>query len=123
MLQKQTRRNDQEWMEIIQECRSSGLSDQAWCHEHNIPVSTFYYHIRHLQKQACEVPAPAGKSPGPPQQVVPLQVIDRIDGRKDAVETDKPAIVIEAGTFHIGIHNHADRDTIQNALLALLPIC
>lgn len=124
MLQKQIRRNDQEWMQIIQECRSSGLSDQAWCHEHNISVSTFYNRIKRLQKQACEIPVSTGKASGQLQQVVPLQIIgETVEGHKHTTEAERPAVSVAAGKFHIVIHNHADRETIQNTLLALQQIC
>lgn len=125
MLQKQQiRRNDQEWMQIIQECRNSGLSDQAWCHEHNISVSTFYNRIKRLQKQACEIPVSKGKASGRSQQVVPLQIIDEmVDEHQNTIAAERPAISIAAGKFHIAIHSHADRETIQNTLLALQQIC
>lgn len=29
MVQKHPKRSDQEWMELIQECRTSGLTDKA----------------------------------------------------------------------------------------------
>ena len=31
MVQRHPKRSDQEWMELIQECRTSGLTDKAWC--------------------------------------------------------------------------------------------
>lgn len=31
MVQRHPRRTDQEWMALIQECRTSGLTDKAWC--------------------------------------------------------------------------------------------
>lgn len=124
MLQKQIRRNDQEWMQIIQECRNSGLSDQAWCHEHNISVSTFYNRIKRLQEQACEIPVSKGKASGQLQQVVPLQIIDEtVEEHKNRIEAGRPAVSITAGKFHVMIHDHADRETIQNTLLALQQIC
>lgn len=35
---KNAPRTDQEWMELIQECRTSGLRDKIW---HGIPISGF----------------------------------------------------------------------------------
>lgn len=55
---KHPRRTDEEWMNLIQECRSSGLSDKCWCEEHHIHTSNFYYQIRRLRKMACEIPEP-----------------------------------------------------------------
>ena len=31
MVQRHPKRSDQEWMELIQECRTRGLTDKAWC--------------------------------------------------------------------------------------------
>ena len=41
MLKKNPRRTDKEWLDLIQECRSSGLSDKCWCQEHHIHTSNF----------------------------------------------------------------------------------
>ena len=48
MVQKQAKRSEQEWMNLIQECRASGLSDKDWCEQHGIPVSSFYNKISEL---------------------------------------------------------------------------
>ena len=36
------RRTDEEWLSLIQECRSSGFSDRNWCEQNNISINTFY---------------------------------------------------------------------------------
>ena len=54
MPKKNPRRTDKEWLNLIQECRSSGLSDKCWCQEHHIHTSNFYYQIRRLRQKACE---------------------------------------------------------------------
>ena len=56
MVQKRIRRTDQEWLDLIQECRTSGLTDKAWCEQQHIQRSNFYYQIRRLRKKACEIP-------------------------------------------------------------------
>ena len=43
------------WLELITQCRSSGLTDRQWCLENRIPVSTFYYHVRALRKMIITV--------------------------------------------------------------------
>lgn len=59
---KYIRRTDDEWLNIINECRTSGCSDKLWCQEHNITLSTFYYQIRRLRKKACCIPKPVNSS-------------------------------------------------------------
>jgi hypothetical protein len=59
MVQKELRhprRTNQEWLDLIQECRASGMSDKDWCDQHNIQRSSFYYHIRKLRDRACAIP-------------------------------------------------------------------
>lgn len=34
--QRQSRRSDQEWLDLIQDCRTSGMSDKDWWDLHHI---------------------------------------------------------------------------------------
>lgn len=51
-----------EWMDLVTECRQSGLTDAAWCNEHGISPSCFYNAVTRLRKKACQIPAPVGKA-------------------------------------------------------------
>ena len=50
------RRSQDEWFQLIQECRSSGLSDRTWCEQHGILVSSFYNAVKRLRRSACDIP-------------------------------------------------------------------
>lgn len=52
---------DEYWMDCIQQCRVSGLSDYAWCGQNGIPISSFYYNIKRLRKKASMIPASVPK--------------------------------------------------------------
>ena len=41
MSEKKKTRSDQEWLDLIQECRASGLPDKEWCQLHSISIKTF----------------------------------------------------------------------------------
>ena len=69
MPKRNPRRTDKEWLDLIQECRSSGLSDKCWCQEHHIHTSNFYYQIRRLRQKACEIPEPVHSSFSGKQEV------------------------------------------------------
>lgn len=56
------RRSLDEWMELVTECRQSGLTDAAWCHGHGISSSCFYNAVSRLRKRACRIPDPSGKA-------------------------------------------------------------
>ena len=49
-------------MELVTECRQSGLTDAAWCNEHGISPSCFYNAVTRLRKKACQIPDPVGKA-------------------------------------------------------------
>ena len=40
-----------EWMELVTECRQSGLTDAAWCNERGISSSCFYNAVSRLRKK------------------------------------------------------------------------
>ena len=48
-------RSLEEWMELVTECRQSGLTDAAWCNEHGISPSCFYNAVTRLRKKACQI--------------------------------------------------------------------
>ena len=49
-------RSKEEWFQLIQECRSSGLTDRTWCEQHGIMVSSFYNAVKRLRKNAYDIP-------------------------------------------------------------------
>ena len=55
-------RSLEEWMDLVTECRQSGLTDAAWCNEHGISPSCFYNAVTRLRKKACQIPDPVGKA-------------------------------------------------------------
>ena len=42
----------QNWVQVIQECRASGLTNRAFCRQRGIPEKKFYYWLRKLRTQA-----------------------------------------------------------------------
>ena len=45
-------RSLEEWMDLVIQCRQSGLTDAAWCNEHGISPSCFYNAVTRLRKKA-----------------------------------------------------------------------
>lgn len=79
------RMSKQEQLELILECRQSGLSDYHWCKLHEIKPGTFYNWIRRLRENGAVIPDSSPFSPPlstPLQEVVPLTF---------STEPDKPA--------------------------------
>ena len=44
----------QYWLHAIHECRSSGLTNQAWCEQNGISLKNYYYWIAKIRKLAIE---------------------------------------------------------------------
>lgn len=125
--QRQPRRTNQEWMDLIQECRISGLSDKEWCEQHSIPIGTFYTKITNLRKMACDIPKIQTHRIQSPQQVVPLPIIDEVPHTFNQLSTEVsnhvPAIVLNSHGYRIEIANHAAKETIIHTLSALQQLC
>ena len=61
-IMRSPRKSADEQYALIMECRSSGLSDQQWCMQHDINPGTFYNWVKRLRKKACyEIPAATGR--------------------------------------------------------------
>ena len=44
----------QYWLDVIRQCRASGLTNQAWCEERGISLKSYYYWIAKIRKLALE---------------------------------------------------------------------
>ena len=129
MTKRHPRRTDEEWMNLIQECRTSGLTDKEWCREHQIHSSNFYYHIRRLREMACEIPKPAsGSTRAGFQEVVPITFEESFtnpskpDNDMKSLPFDT-AIRITVNSFQVEVSNHAARETIATTLSVLQRLC
>ena len=126
-----------EWMELVTECRQSGLTDAAWCNEHGISPSCFYNAVTRLRKKACQIPDPAPKAStldltSHKQDVVQIAIEPEIspaelipNGRNSSMHLDNShTIEVEAKGLLIRMSN-----TIQPTLLKVLmdalkePLC
>lgn len=119
-------------LQLIMECRASGLSDYQWCKEHGIHPGTFYNWVSRLRKKACcEIPESISKaepSPVPVQEVVRLNFDTKVSEPKPvllcqpALEhpagfTDIPAMIeISLGNATIRIANGTDPVILDRVL-------
>lgn len=53
-LSVKTQLSIQKWLEIIHQCRDSGLSNQQWCEENDISLKSYYYWLAKIRKMAIE---------------------------------------------------------------------
>lgn len=127
-MKRHPRRSDEEWLNIIHKCRTSGLSDKAWCEEHHIHTSKFYYHIRRLRAKACEITERENTVPKQ-QEVVPVSFVEqefciptaRTSGA-EGFHSDTVITVCMNG-IQISISNNAARETIAHTISVLQGSC
>ena len=100
------RRSADEQYALIMECRSSGLSDQQWCMQHDINPGTFYNWVKRLRKKACyDIPAATGRvglTTPVKQEVVKVDIVP--DPDPSAVQRP-PKLAAEALDAPIGFGN------------------
>ena len=138
MTTRQPRRSDQEWFDLIMECRQSGLSDKVWCEEHDIATSTFYNAVTRLRRKACDIPDKSeAKSvvdlTSRKQEVVPTSIVpDRIleaappaCARETAAHLDNPYMIeICFGDDILRFMNSADPLLLEKVIgLMRQPLC
>ena len=131
------RRSLDDWMELVTECRQSGLTDAAWCETQGISPSCFYNAVSRLCKKACQIPDPIGKAStldltSHKQDVVQIAIEPELspaelfqDERSSSMYLDNShTIEIEAKGLTIRMSN-----TVQPMLLKILmdalkePLC
>lgn len=126
MPQKRKKRSDQEWLELIQECRASGLPDREWCQIHSISINSFYNKVSDLRKKACEIPKTQAAAYRQKHEVVPLELADspgpcleHSASSAVRVPAARTAVTVRMPGYSIEIADGASEDTIRNTLLAL----
>lgn len=130
MSEKKKTRNDQEWLELIQECRASGLSDREWCQKHSISIKTFHNKVSDLRKKAYELPKTHAAPSRQEQEVVPVALAASpllcpahpSCGTLRAPATSA-AVTVRMSGYSVEIADGASQDTINNTLLALGRLC
>ena len=124
-------RKDDEWLELINECRSSGMSDKAWCLQNDIKPNTFYAAIKRLRMQACDIPAPTVPCVQPVQEIVEIDMSLPDDYEYSSLDYEKISsdrfstapVRITVNSAEIQIFNSADAATIFNIVSALQKLC
>lgn len=129
MTQHRIKRTDQEWLDLIRNCYSSGLKVSTWCAQHDITVKAFYYHTRQLRQKGYGFPQRDSLIPQEKQEVVRIGVSDDMasgipsHNRSVADISDNPAACVDFRGIHIEISNHAAQDVVVNIFRALLQLC
>ncbi len=104
------------WISLIKECQSSGMTIRAWCKQNNIKEQTYYRNLHKLRSEICEqLPVPVSE-PEKPVTFKPLEV-------QTPVSDMKAAVIVRVGNATIEINNGASKETVEAVLLALKASC
>lgn len=130
MAQKRIKRTDQEWFELIKDCKTSSLKVKTWCEQHGITAKALDYHTRRLRQNGYTIPQKIAQTvPYEKHEIVCLDLPQSISGTKAAASTLNPQAVhpmvlhLDFHGVHMEISNDAAQETITNTLLALQNLC
>lgn len=42
----------QYWLDVVRQCRASGLTNKVWCEQHDISLKSYYYWLSKIRKLA-----------------------------------------------------------------------
>lgn len=111
--------SDRKWKRWIDEIHASGITYYNWCREHDVPESTFYYHLRRIRKLGTRIadePVPA-MSVRDDDAVRIEQDIVRIDIVDD---TSTEAMPVPVDSKSEGLSLPANRSALKNEVLVRL---
>lgn len=121
------RRSQEEWMGLIQTCRSSGLSDSAWCIQEGISPNTFYSAIKSPRKKSLDILASASTRMPKTHENVPvsvehdLSIADTLSWKPDisVKANERLAITLTVKGCVLEIQNTAGRERIFHTISVL----
>ena len=130
-------KTDQEWLDVIQTCRTSGMTDKDWCRSNGISQTSLYRHINRLRKKDYAIPDHGRIQLDKGHEVVPVE-FDKIteldpkyvrlssEVRSDDISVSGIAssgVHVTAGKFKIDIDNNVNASVLQDTLRILQRLC
>jgi len=121
----------QYWLNVIHECRASGLTNQDWCETHNISLKSYYYWIAKFRKLALEeLPRKEYASSLP---ILPNRIhhdtqsstfveISAVSSDPPPVNSSNPAAVLRTGGIVIELYDNTS-EAFMHKLLKELHKC
>jgi hypothetical protein len=109
-----------QWIEIVQQCRSSSQTVSAWCAENNINPKQYYYWLRRVRLAACEL---LPTSEGNELSIVPIPLtgsLFKADPAATVAVAGSPAhLILRIGSVTVELRNDASPELITHTLKAL----
>jgi len=113
------KRSKQQWVELIYECRTSGMTASAWCEQHSIPRKSYTNAVSRLIREGLVESTHPGRTARQHQEVVDISSAVASTAGQDF----QPAVVLKTALYCVEISNFAKPDTIRSTLAALQQLC
>ena len=114
----------QYWLDVIRQCRASGLTNQVWCEQHDISLKSYYYWIAKIRKKALEeLPRKRNGSRPVMEQTAllpdgaPEFTEVSLHGRQDF--SAAPAAVLHIGTVTVELFEDTSRELLEAVMKAV----
>lgn len=106
-----------QWASLIQECRSSGMTNRAWCDQNDVNEKQFYNWQRRVRKEAFqELQEAASSDHHPPGRLVELPAPH---SREPVSDHRPPDLVLKYGQFTLEIQGDVSPDLLDLVLKAV----
>ncbi len=114
----------QYWLDVIRQCRASGLTNQVWCEQHDISLKSYYYWIAKIRKMALEE-LPRKRNGSRPVMEQTALLPDEapeftevsLRGRQDF--SAPPAAVLHIGTVTVELFEDTSRELLEAIMKAV----
>lgn len=114
----------QYWLDVIRQCRASGLTNQVWCEQHDISLKSYYYWLAKIRKLALEE-LPRKRNGARPVMEQTVLLPDAaaeftevsLRGRQDF--TAAPAAVLHIGTVTVELFEDTSRELLEAIMKAV----
>ncbi len=114
----------QYWLDVIRQCRASGLTNQVWCEQHDISLKSYYYWIAKIRKLALEE-LPRKRNGSRPVMGQTALLPDgapefaevSLHGRQDF--SAAPAAVLHIGTVTVELFEDTSRELLEAIMKAV----
>ena len=90
MAQKRIKRTDQEWFDLIKDCKTSSLKVKIWCEQHGITAKAIDYHTRRLRQKGYTIPQRIPQTfPCEKQEIVCLDISKSLFARQEKIPSHR----------------------------------
>ena len=115
------RRSSQDWLELINSCRTSGMTISAWCQANTIPKGSYESAVKRLVRQGILAPS-VKNNPSPLPHVICISDMEP-NKKYPAPQDGRTAVILEAHGASLEILDGAAPETLRNTLAALRELC